>query len=98
MSVIGLTRVLTQRLTRWRSFQACADSTTSRGADGLVLHSGSYSTQNSTQPIGARVVAPTEMNNGRSCAELPPDEANIASTTKLADTARPRIVFVRELI
>src|SRR5580658_4818505 len=98
MSVIGLTVVLTQRLIRTRSFQAWPDSTTSRGADGLVLHSGSYSTQNSAQPIGARVASPTEMNNGRSWAVLALGEANIASTTKLANAVRPRIVFVCELI
>src|ERR1700722_12333638 len=96
MSVIGLTLVLTQRLIRTRSFQAWPDSTTSRGAEGLVLHSGSYSTQNSTQPIGARVVSPTEMNSGRSSA-LPVFSVAISvAATKIATALRRRIVFVRE--
>src|SRR3984893_8954248 len=100
MSVIGLTLVLTQRLIRTRSFQAWPDSTTSRGADGFVLHSGSYSTQNSTQPIGARVASPTEMNSGRSCprscAVLVFSVAIRVVATKIAIALRRRIVFVRE--
>src|SRR6202035_531372 len=104
--VIGLTLVLTQRLIRTRSFQAWPDSTTSRGADGFVLHSGSYSTQNSTQPIGARVASPTEMNSGRSCprscprscAELVFSVAIRVAATKIATALRRRIVFVRERI
>src|SRR5579864_6306626 len=96
MSVIGLTLVLTQRLIRTRSFQAWLDSTTSRGVDGLVLHSGSYSTQNSTQPIGARVASPTAMNSGRSCAEPVFAAAISVAATKIAAALRRRIVFVRE--
>src|SRR6202020_1892368 len=98
MSVIGLTWVLTQRLTRCRSFQAWPDSTTSRGADGLVLHSGSYSTQNSVQPIGARVTSPTVMNSERSSAVLTLGDATSASPTALADAISPMIFFVREFI
>src|ERR1700726_4947691 len=96
MSVIGLTLVLTQRLIRTRSFQAWPESTTSRGADGFVLHSGSYSTQNSTQPIGARVASPTEMNSGRSSALLVFSVAIRVVATKIAIALRRRIVFVRE--
>src|SRR5271157_761407 len=96
MSVIGLTLVLTQRLIRTRSFQAWPDSTTSRGADGLVLHSGSYSTQNSTQPIGARLASPTEMNSARSCALPVFCVAIRVAATKIATALRRRIVFVRE--
>src|SRR5271165_7220901 len=59
---------LTDLLMRTRSFQACVVSTTSRGASGLVSHSGAYSEQNSSQPIGARALAPTAMNSGRSLA------------------------------
>src|SRR5208282_1376789 len=98
MSVIGLILVLTQRLTRTRSFQAWAESTTSRGDDGLVLHSGSYSTQNSTQPMGGRVVSPVVMNSGRSSAGLPVGEASSASAMMLADAPHLRIVLVRELM
>src|SRR5579872_4732821 len=89
MSVIGLTRVLTHKLTRTRSFQVCDESTTSRGADGLVLHSGSYSTQNSTQPIGARVAAPSEMKSGRLSALPAFAVASEASAMKPA--AAPRM-------
>src|ERR1700685_1129818 len=96
MSVIGLTVVLTQRLIRTRSFQAWPDSTTSRGADGFVLHSGSYSTQTSTQPIGARVASPTEMNSGRSSAGVVFAVAIRVAATKIATALRRRIVFVRE--
>src|SRR5580693_6264061 len=98
MSVIGLTVVLTQRLIRTRSFQAWLDSTTSRGADGLVLHSGSYSTQNSVQPIGARVTSPTETNSGRSCVAPVFSVATNAATAKSAAAPRLSIVFVRNRI
>src|SRR5581483_5391451 len=40
----------------------------SRGADGLVSHSGLYSTQNSTQPTGGRVGSPIVMKTGLSNA------------------------------
>src|SRR5262245_27412468 len=96
MSVIGLMLVLTQRLIRLSSFQAWPDSTTSRGVDGLVLHSGSYSMQNSTQPIGARVISPTETNSGRSCAEPVFSVAISVAATKSAAALRRSIVFVRE--
>src|SRR5579863_3899627 len=98
MSVIGLTWLLTHRLTRCRSFQASVESTTSRGIDGLVLHSGSYSTQNSTQPIGGRVTAPSPMNSGRSCAEPPVGAASSTSAITLADAPCLRIAFATEFI
>src|ERR1700761_8204947 len=98
MSVIGLILVLTQRLTRCRSFQASAESTTSRGTDGVVLHSGSYSTQNSTQPIGARVTSPTVIYCGRSAALPPVGTAISASTMMPAAALRLRIVFGPERI
>src|SRR5580704_14700811 len=101
MSVIGLTLVLTQRLILIRSFHAWPDSTTSRAVDGLVLHSGSYSTQNSTQPIGGRVVSPTAMYSGRSeRSSAMPAFVEASSTSVIAPTAalRPRIVFVPKLI
>src|ERR1700728_1397328 len=98
MSVIGLTWVLTQKLTRCRSFQASPDSRMSRGADGLVLHSGSYSTQNSTQPIGARVTSPTVMNIERSSAVLTLGDANSASATTPAEAVSLMILFVRDFI
>ena len=94
----GLMLTLTQRLTRSRSFQACSESTMSRAADGLVLHSGSYSAQNSIQPMGARVVSPVEMNSGRSSAVLPVAVANSASATMLAAALRLRIDLPVELI
>src|SRR5580658_3399221 len=98
MSVIGLTWLLTQRLMRWRSFQASAESTTSRGAEGFVLHSGSYSTQNSTQPIGARAVAPTEMNSGRSSAVPALGAAKSDTATNAAVAPRLRMCFAPEFI
>src|SRR5580692_5214953 len=98
MSVIGLTVVLTQRLIRTRSFQAWPDSTTSRAADGVVLHSGSYSTQNSTQPIGARVTSPIVIYCGRSAALPPMGAANSKSVMTPAAALRLRIVFGPERI
>src|SRR5262249_44089032 len=53
---------------RTRSFQALAVRTTSRGAVGATLHSCGRSAQNSTQPIGALVVSPTEMNSASPAA------------------------------
>src|SRR5580698_4586304 len=90
--------LLTQRLTRSRSLKACAESTTSRGVDDFVLHSGSYSAQNSTQPIGARAVSPVEINSGRSCAVLPIGAASNASATAPAATPRLMRDFAREFI
>src|SRR5208283_975071 len=56
---------------------------------GLVLHSGSYSTQNSIQPIGARVVSPNVMNRGRSSAML---AVGIACTARARrPAAAPRL-------
>src|ERR1700685_2896631 len=101
MSVIGLRVVLTQRLIRTKSFQAGPDSTTSRGADGLVLHSGSYSTQNSTQPIGGRVDSPTAMYSGRSeRSSAMPAFVEASSPSVIAPTAAllPGIDFVLKLI
>src|SRR5580658_9974733 len=101
MSVIGLTLVLTQRLILIRSFHAWFDSTTSRAVDGLVLHSGSYSTQNSTQPIGGRVVSPTAMYSGCSGrSSATPAFVDASSTSAIVQTTAPgpRIVLIRELI
>src|SRR5271157_3314352 len=98
MSVIGLTLVLTQRLIRTKSFQAWPDSTTSRAIEGLVLHSGSYSTQNSTQPIGARVASPTAANSTRSSAEPARGEANIANAITPAAALHLRIAFATGFI
>jgi hypothetical protein len=75
-----------------------AESITSRGCDGLVLHSGSYSTQNSTQPIGALAVSPSEMNSGRSSALLTVGVASIASPIRLAAAPRARIALAPELM
>src|ERR1700742_4518379 len=58
MSVIGLTVSLTQRLTFNRSRQAVCVSTMSRGCVGPLGHSPGLLGQNSTQPIGDRVVSP----------------------------------------
>src|SRR5271155_3462409 len=95
MSVIGLTWVLTHRLMRWRSFQACVVSTTSRGVEGLVLHSGSYSAQNSIQPIGARAVSPIVMNIERSAAVLGAGVPNRAAAMTPAARPRLRSAFAR---
>src|SRR5580698_4262280 len=102
MSVIGFTLVLTHRLTRCRSFQASAESTMSRATDDVVLHSGSYSTQNSTQPIGARVTSPTGMYCGiycgRSAAALPAGVANSASITTPAAALRLRTFLPERIV
>src|SRR6185437_2638508 len=68
MSVMGLTWSLTHLLTCTRSVQAFGENTTSRASDGLVWHSGLYSTQNCTQPIGARATSPTVMKAAGSAA------------------------------
>jgi hypothetical protein len=90
--------VLTQRLTRSRSFNAWSESTASRGDDGSVLHSGSYLTQNSIHPLGARVVLPVEMNSGRSFAVLAVGQPSSASAMILAAAPRLRISFSPELM
>lgn len=59
MSVIGLMFSFTQRLTRTRSFHAVWVRTISRGCAIALLQSFGLSLQNSTQPIGVRVVSPT---------------------------------------
>jgi hypothetical protein len=61
VSVIGLIAWFAHALTLTMSVQALGESTTSRGADGLVAHSGWYSMQKSTHPIGGRVGSPTAM-------------------------------------
>src|ERR1700731_3585840 len=66
--MIGLTVSFTHRLIRTRSLQAFALRTTSRASSGFVWHSGAYSEQNSSQPIGARTLLPVPMNKGRSPA------------------------------
>src|SRR6516165_1167311 len=71
---------------RRRSFQDLAVSAASRAASGLVSHSGAYSEQNSTQPIGARTFAPTAMNSGRS---LPAVAEGAVSAAASAATANP---------
>src|SRR6266404_8155338 len=63
MSVIGLTFSLTQRLTRSRSRHAACDITISRGCVAPPRQSPGLSAQNSTQPIGERVVSPRLANN-----------------------------------
>src|SRR3954452_2316159 len=58
MSVIGLMVSLTQRLTRSRSFHAVCVITISRGCVAPPRQSPGLSAQNSTQPIGERVISP----------------------------------------
>src|SRR6478752_4700918 len=75
-SVIGLIDWLTQALTLSMSVQALDVSTMSRGSEALVAHSGLYSIQKSTHPIGARVGSPTVTKTGRSSdCGVPPSEA-----------------------
>src|SRR5262249_42682405 len=95
-SVIGLIVPLTQALTLIMSAQALGLRTTSRGSEGAVAHSGWYSMQKSTQPIGARVTSPTTANAG--CSDAPetslwdgvvsPPAAVPADVTKAAALAR----------
>src|SRR5271154_3356563 len=87
--------VLAQRLMRVRSAQARAERIASRVTDGWVSHSGSYSMQNSTQPIGALVVSPVAMNKGRSAALPPASAARSATATMPALTTCSTIIFVR---
>src|ERR1700704_848953 len=58
MSVIGLMVSLTQRLTRTRSFHAVCVITISRACVAPPRQSFGLSAQNSTQPIGERVISP----------------------------------------
>ena len=89
--------VLTQRLTRLRLFNAWPESTASCGGDGLILHSELCLTQNSTQPLGARVVWPAEMNSERSAAVLAVRPPSKACVMMLAAAPRLRISFLLEL-
>src|SRR5271156_4334907 len=98
MSVIGLTCVLTKRFTRSRSFHAAELSITSRGCVGLVLHSGSYSTQNSTQPIGVLAVSPSEIKSGRSSALLAHGAASAINAIRPAAVPRAIIVPAPQLM
>src|SRR5215468_3628308 len=93
MSVIGLIVVLTATLMRLSSAQARADMTTSRGTEGVVSHSGAYSMQNSAQPIGGLVTAPTPTYGINSCAWLTVVEANSATPNIIRTThaATPRL-------
>src|SRR5438874_11611487 len=81
---MGLTVSFTHLFMRTSSFQPFVLSTASCGVAGFVSHSGAYSEQNSTQPIGARAWPPTAMNSGRS---LPAFAAGAASAPASAATA-----------
>src|ERR1700748_1846222 len=85
MSVIGLTVSLTQRLTRSRSRHAVCDITISRGCDGPPAQSPGLSAQNSTQPIGERVVSPRLAYIARSS----PARAGAFNPNRMAATANP---------
>src|SRR5438874_6344978 len=93
MSVIGLTCVLTATLIRLSSAQPRVVSATSRGSEGVVSHSGSYSTQNSAQPIGAVVMLPTVIDRARSCAAVGAGQASSAAI----DVNRMTPVLARRL-
>src|SRR5882757_9312463 len=97
---------LAQLLTLTMSSQALDVSTTSRGAEGLVLHSGLYSTQNSTQPIGGRVGSPTATKAIRSFdpppapsepVRSPAEAAPVVVTAKAAVTTKTSAVPVRSI-
>src|ERR1700723_1373770 len=85
MSVIGLMVSLTQRLTRNRSPHAVCDITISRGCDGPPAQSAGLSAQNSTQPIGERVVSPRLAYIARSS----PARAGAFNPNRTAATANP---------
>src|ERR1700746_120405 len=100
MSVIGLTLVLTAMLMRLSSVQARVDKTTSRGTEGVVSHSGAYSTQNSAQPIGALVTGPMPIYGACSCARLAVAEANSATPNaiRMTHAVTPRLAPVTQFI
>src|ERR1700722_3221879 len=85
MSVIGLTVLLNQWLTRSRSRHAVCDITISRGCVGPPAHSLGLSAQNSTQPIGERVVSPRLAYIARSS----PARAGAFNPNRMAATANP---------
>src|SRR3954453_13875837 len=66
MSVIGLMVSLTQRLTRNKSRHAICVIAISRGWLAPPRQSPGFSAQNSNQPIGERVVSPSEAYETRS--------------------------------
>src|ERR1700721_1422020 len=76
--------VLTQVLTRARSFHALPESTRLRGNGFVPSHSCAFSVQNSIQPIGARAVSPMAANSGRSVASSAPDVVTITTATEVA--------------
>src|SRR6202521_1758868 len=76
--------VLTQALTRTRSFQDLPESTTLRGSGFVPSQSCAFSVQNSIQPIGARAFSPTAANSGRSVASSAPDVVTITTATEVA--------------
>src|SRR5690242_1690259 len=100
MSVIGLILLLTAALMRLSSAHARVDSTTSRGIEGPVSHSGAYSMQNSDQPIGAVVTAPTPMKYDCSWALLATVEANSATPNviRMTHAVAPRLAPVTQFI
>src|SRR5215471_192888 len=79
--------LLTHLLMRAMSLHAFALRTTSRGASGLVSHSGAYSEQNSSQPIGGRTLPPTVRKGCRSPARLADDVATPATSVFAASPA-----------
>src|SRR5690348_8742214 len=86
MSVIGLMLSLTCLLMRTRSFQDLPLSTTSRGDVVPPLQSLGLVVQNSTQPIGGRVLSPSDANRTRSLAAMAAD-AKAKNTSAPAATA-----------
>src|SRR5260370_28028131 len=82
---MGLTDSLTQRLTRSRSRHAVCDITISRGCDAPPRHSPGLSAQNSTQPIGERVVSPRLAYRTPSSPAL----AGALNPNRMATTPKP---------
>src|SRR5205085_2237538 len=85
----------THLLIRTTSFQAFGVSTTPRASSGLPSHSRGYSLQNSTQPIGARALAPRPMNSGRSLAACA--VGIVSAVASIAAAAHPAAISLVQL-
>src|SRR3990167_9005113 len=87
-SITGLMYLLTRALARTNSLHASWVSTTSSGSEGFTAHSGLYSTQNSIQPIGARVGSPITTPGGCSAAVMfTPPKANTRDRTMVRNVS-----------
>ena len=73
------------------SDQALVVSTTSRGVDGLVLHSGLYSTQNSTRDVLPHLLASRTLGAGQARTRVAAEHEVPAVTGEELQRAQARI-------